>query len=87
MVHGQKASYKTSFLDQLRFQLPEIANWLRPGALAAQGAMLSLIFVMGIWIGDPQFSTQAEEDEMDLSYSLFSQNISLSENEEYFDEN
>ena len=28
-----------------------------------------------------------EEDEMDLSYSLFSQNISLSESEEYFDEN
>lgn len=87
MIHGQKTSHKSSLLDQLRFQLPEIANWLRPGALAAQGAMLSLIFVMGIWIGDQQISTQEEEGETDLSYSLFSQNITLSESEEYLNEN
>lgn len=87
MVHGQKANHKSSFLEQLRFQLPEIANWLRPGALAAQGAILSLILVMGIWIGDQQIAAQEQEDETDLSYSLFSQNITLGESEEYLNEN
>ena len=69
-----------SVLGRLRQQMPEIAGWLRPSALVAQGMAFSLILIMGIWVGDKEALAQESGTETDLSYSLLNQDITLGEN-------
>lgn len=76
---AREFAFQPSMLSRLRQQMPEIANWLRPGVLAAQGAALSLALIMGIWVGDQQAIAQESDTETDLSYSLLNQDISLAE--------
>ena len=69
-----------SLLEQLRNQIPELTNWLRPNIIAAQAFVLFLVLFTGIWAGDTEVSIQSTIQETDLSYAFLSQNTALGEN-------
>lgn len=77
---------KESLLNYLRQQMPELASWLRPSALIAQGATLSMALVMGMWVGGQQAIAEDMIEETDLSYSLFSEDMVLEDDLEDWNE-
>jgi|GEM_PF-6013937 len=67
-VKAASSVTRASLLEKLRWRIPELNNWLRPGALSAQGTALATALVLGVWVGGQE--AVAEQTPFDEELAL-----------------
>jgi len=67
-VKAASSKGRASLLQKLRWRMPELNNWLRPGALSAQGTALATALVLGVWVGGQEAA--AEQTPFDEELAL-----------------